>query len=138
MTKPPLASLRQAGASAPTSVRCDAVNELRRSPMNTVRVCVPSRTAIGWRWRTSVGMLPVTSPVVAVVLQPTSRAARLTNASARARLGRLFMLVSSGPRASIENEAVLAVVGRRGALAAGCAVDLVQATEQDGGRIGGV
>jgi hypothetical protein len=49
MTNPPVASRRQAGASAATSVRCEAVSPPRRSPMNTTSDCFTSRTAIGWR-----------------------------------------------------------------------------------------
>src|SRR6187431_709218 len=77
-------------------------------------------------------MLPVISPWFDVVLQPTSRAARLTNASVCARRGGFFM----ASRPSIQNEAVLAVVGPRGSLAARPAVEAVQASEQNGGRIG--
>src|SRR6185295_2264392 len=82
-------------------------------------------------------MLAVTSSALLVVLQPASSAARLTNASARARVGSLVMGMSSS-RPSVENEAVLAVVAGLRTLLARLAVDLVQAAEQVGGRIGGV
>src|SRR5438309_5492015 len=73
------------------------------------------------------------------VLQPATTAARLTKARARATLESFFMVLSLGPRPSIQDEAVFAAVLRRGAhRAARRAVDLVDAAEQHGGRIGRV
>src|SRR6478752_7078730 len=67
------------------------------------------------------------------LLQPASTAATPTNARARARLRDFFIgLVLV---ASIENEAVFALVTRRRHRIAGRAVDLVEAAEQNSGRI---
>src|SRR3954470_4071743 len=83
-------------------------------------------------------MAAVVTALSAAVLQPTSIAARLANASARATMGSLFMILCPSSCRSVENEAVLAVIDRRARRPPGVrrAVDLVQPSEQDGGRIG--
>src|SRR5436190_19376996 len=70
------------------------------------------------------------------VWQPANKAAALTNASVRASVRDfcidLFLV------ASIENEAVFALIAGRRRRIAGRAVDAIEAAEQDGGRIRGV
>src|SRR5215471_3021824 len=83
-------------------------------------------------------MVLVTSLSEVVVLQPTSSAAMLANARARATIGSFFMVVVLASRSSVDDEAVLTAVSRRArrTLRTGRAVDPIDAAHQDRGRVG--